>query len=69
LNREDHSGSLDSDSGDEDIVEENSSPIISDLVSENTIFATLCDDSEYDYYLVKATSSSIDLREGESDKW
>jgi hypothetical protein len=29
----------------------------------------LCDDSEYDYYLVKATSSSIELREGESDKW
>jgi hypothetical protein len=40
-----------------------------ELISKNTIFAILCDDESYDYYLVKALTESYELDIRETDSW
>ena len=39
------------------------------LISKNTIFAVICDDESYDYYLVKALTESYELDNRETDSW
>jgi hypothetical protein len=42
---------------------------VSDLISKKAIFAVLCEDTQYDFYLVKANSESLTLNHDKTDSW
>ncbi|CAC5387052.1 unnamed protein product [Mytilus coruscus] len=58
-------GTVDDDQNDDTDIEV---PIY-ELVSKSTIFAVLCDDDEFDYYLLKAQTESFQLQSRETDSW
>ncbi|CAC5383741.1 unnamed protein product [Mytilus coruscus] len=58
-------GTVDDDQNDDTDIEV---PIY-ELVSNSTIFAVLCDDDEFDYYLLKAQTESYQLQSRETDSW
>ncbi|CAG2187336.1 unnamed protein product [Mytilus edulis] len=42
---------------------------INELISKSTIFAVLCDDDDFDYYLLKAQTETYQLTSRETDSW
>ena len=55
-------------SSDTDDAEDENAPV-SDLISKKAIFAVLCEDTQYDFYLVKANSESLTLNHDKTDSW
>ena len=55
-------------SSDTDDAEDENAPL-SDLISKKAIFAVLCEDTQYDFYLVKANSESFTLNHDKTDSW
>ena len=47
-------------SSDTDDAEDENAPLC-DLISKKAIFTVLCEDTQYDFYLVKANSESLTL--------
>ncbi|CAG2206431.1 unnamed protein product [Mytilus edulis] len=55
---------------DEDQTDENDMEVpINELISKSTIFAVLCDDDDFDYYLLKAQTETYQLTSRETDSW
>ncbi|CAG2208510.1 unnamed protein product [Mytilus edulis] len=54
----------------EDQTDENDMEVpINELISKSTIFAVLCDDDDFDYYLLKAQTETYQLTSRETDSW
>ena len=52
----------------QDDTEDENAPL-SDLISKKAIFAVLCEDTQYDFYLVKANSESFTLNHDKTDRF
>jgi hypothetical protein len=55
-------------SSDTDDAEDENAPL-SDLISKKAISAVLCDETQYDFYLVKSNSESFTLNLDKTDSW
>jgi hypothetical protein len=51
----------------DDAEDENAS--LSDLIIKKEIFAVLCEDTQYDFFLVKANSESLTIIHDKTDSW
>ena len=55
-------------SSDTDDAEDENAPL-SDLIIKKEIFAVLCEDTQYDFFLVNANSESLTLIHDKTDSW